>query len=128
METGALGKLYKDGELIVCEGEEGDCMFVIQEGQVEVYVEKGGKEISLGVHSAGNFFGEMALFDRDVRSASVRALGEARILTIDRKNFMRRIHEDPALAFRIVETMSRRIRDLVAEVARLKGGDSSEAV
>jgi hypothetical protein len=41
---------------------------------------------------------------------------------------MRRIHEDPALAFRIVETMSRRIRDLVAEVARLKGGDSSEAV
>ena len=62
----------------------------------------------------------MAVFDRDVRSATVRAVGEARILTIDKKNFMRRVHEDPSLAFRIVETMSQRIRELVAEVTRLK--------
>jgi CRP/FNR family transcriptional regulator len=120
METGALGKVYQDGEFIIREGEEGDCMYVIQEGQVEVFVEEGGREIHLDVHGPGDFFGEMALFDRDVRSASVRAMGEARILTIEKKNFMRRVHEDPSLAFRIVETMSHRIRDLVAEVARLK--------
>ena len=38
MATGALGKVYKDGEEIICEGEEGDCMFVIQEGEVEVII------------------------------------------------------------------------------------------
>lgn len=120
MATGDLGKQYKDGEYIVREGEVGDCMYVVQDGQVEVFTEKGGKEVRLEILKTGAFFGEMALFDRDVRSASVRTLGDARILTIDKKNFMRRIHEDPALAFRIVETMSRRIRELVSEVTRLK--------
>ena len=65
-------------------------------------------------------WGEMAIFDRDVRSATVRALGDARVLTVDKKNFMRRVHEDPSLAFRLVETMSRRIRELGEEVARLQ--------
>lgn len=124
METGELGKVYQDGEIIVREGDVGDCMYVIQEGQVEVFVGSGDTEVFLNKNGPGDFFGEMAIFDRDVRSASVRALGEARILTIDKKNFMRRVHEDPSLAFRIVETMSHRIRELVAEVGRLKGSES----
>ena len=120
MEKGELGKVYQGGEVIVRQGDIGDCMYVIQEGQVEVFTEQDGKEVHLAVHGPGAFFGEMAVFDRDVRSATVRALGEARILTIDKKNFMRRVHEDPSLAFRIFETMSLRIRELVAEVTRLK--------
>jgi CRP-like cAMP-binding protein len=106
----------------VREGEEGDEMYVIQEGMVEVFVERGGREVILDTNGPGAFFGEMAIFERDVRSASVRAKGDARILTIDKKNFMRRIHEDPSLAFRIVETLSRRVRTLSGEVARLKSG------
>ena len=121
MADGALGKIYHDGEEIICEGEEGNCMYVIQEGQVEVVVAGDEEqEIRLGVRKEGEFIGEMAIFDRDVRSATVRALGEARVLTVDKKNFMRRVHEDPSLAFRLVETMSRRIRELGEEVARLK--------
>ena len=120
MEKGELGKVYRDGEVIVRQGDVGDCMYVIQEGEVEVFTEQGGREVHLAVHGPGAFFGEMAVFDRDVRSATVRAVGEARILTIDKKNFMRRVHEDPSLAFRIVETMSQRIRELVTEVTRLK--------
>jgi CRP/FNR family transcriptional regulator len=96
-------------------------MFVIQEGEVEVIIAgEDSREIRLGVRREGEFFGEMAIFDRDVRSATVRALGEARVLTVDKKNFMRRVHEDPSLAFRLVETMSRRIRELGGEVARLQ--------
>jgi CRP/FNR family transcriptional regulator len=121
MTNGALGKVYRDGEVIICEGEEGNCMFVIQEGEVEVLMAgEEGKEIRLGGRGEGEFVGEMAIFDRDVRSATVRALGEARVLTVDKKNFMRRVHEDPSLAFRLVETMSRRIRELGEEVARLQ--------
>ena len=121
MAIGDLGKVYQDGEEIICEGEQGNCMFVIQAGEVEVIIAgEGGQEIRLAVRREGEFFGEMAIFDRDVRSATVRALGEARVLTVDKKNFMRRVHEDPSLAFRLVETMSRRIRELGEEVARLQ--------
>ena len=120
MNSGDLGKLYADGELIVREGDVGDCMYVVQEGQVEAFVGSGENEIHLNVHGPGAFFGEMAVFDRDVRSASVRALGEARVLTVDKKNFMRRVHEDPALAFHLVETMSLRIRQLLEKIAILE--------
>jgi CRP-like cAMP-binding protein len=121
MASGELGKVYKDGEVIICEGEEGNCMYVIQEGEVEVLIAGADdQEIRLGVRGEGEFIGEMAIFERDVRSATVRAMGDARVLTVDKKNFMRRVHEDPSLAFRLVETMSKRIRELGDEVARLK--------
>jgi CRP-like cAMP-binding protein len=110
MSSGDLGEAYADGEVIIREGDVGNCMYVVQEGQVEVFVHRGEDEIILNVLLPGSFFGEMTLFDKGVRSASVRALGPARVLTVDRKNLMRRVHEDPSLAFRLVETMSHRIR------------------
>lgn len=120
MGTGALGKDYEGGEIIIHEGEEADCMYVIQEGEVEVVSVVDGKIVRLAVLGEGDFFGEMAIFDREVRTATVRTLGKARLLTVDRKTFLRRIQQDPSLAFRIVETMSRRIRQLDEEVVRLK--------
>jgi CRP/FNR family transcriptional regulator len=122
-KTGSLGKVYQDGEAIVRQGEVGDCMYVIQEGQVEVMAEKDDKEVRLMVLDTGELFGEMAIVEHEVRMATVRALGQVRVLTIDQKNFLRRIHEDPSLAWRIVQTMSRRIRELATEVARLKGNE-----
>ena len=119
-DPGSLGKVYEDGEVIIRQGDVGDCMFVIQEGEVEVYTEKDGKEVSLALRKAGELIGEMAVFEREVRSASVRANGRARVLTLDKKNFLSRINEDPSLAFRIVQTMSRRIRELSEEVTRLR--------
>jgi len=122
METGALGKVYRDGEVIVRQGEAGDCMYVIQTGQVEAILEREGKEVRLAVLGEGNVFGEMALFEREARSATVRALGEVRVLTIDKRTFLRRVHEDPSLAFRILQKMSHRIRELDTELVRLKTG------
>jgi len=66
----------------------------------------------LAVMSEGDFFGEMALIEREVRSATVRALGGVRVLSVDKVTFLRRIHEDPSLAYRILQKMSRRIREL----------------
>jgi CRP/FNR family cyclic AMP-dependent transcriptional regulator len=123
MENGALGKVYKDGELIVRQGEKGDCMYVIQEGKVEVFQHKDNKDVHLAFLNEGDFFGEMAIFEKEERSASVRAVDEARILTIDQKNFLRRIHEDPSLAFHIVRNMSQRIRKLDSEHTRIKASD-----
>lgn len=120
MSRGLLGKVYGDGEVIIRQGESGDSMYEIQDGQVEVIQEKDGREVPLAVLGRGDFFGEMAIFEREVRSATVRAKGEVRVLTIDKRTFLRRITEDPSIAFRIVERMSHRIRKLDAEIVRLK--------
>ncbi len=119
MEPGALGKEYADNEVICCEGERGDCMFVIQSGCAEALHREGGTEVVVGDLSAGDIFGEMAIFDRQPRSATVRAKGPARILTLDKRAFLRRVHEDPTLAFRILKKMSQRIRTLNEDVLRL---------
>ena len=123
MNSGALGKSYQKGDIIIREGEKGDRMYVIQEGTVEVFQEKSHKEIHLAYLSEGDFFGEMAIFEQEKRSASVRAVEEVRILTIDQKNFLKRIHEDPSLAFHIVQNLSNRIRLLDAKHSRIKASD-----
>lgn len=120
MEAGALGKTYRNGEVVVRQGESGDCMYVIQAGQAEVLQEKDGKEVRLAVLGEEDVFGEMALFEREVRSATVRALGDVRVLTVDKKTFLRRIQEDPSLAFRILQKMSHRIRQSNTELVRIK--------
>jgi CRP-like cAMP-binding protein len=120
MELGVLGKVYQAGEVIVHQGEVGECMYVIQAGQVEVLQKQAGQETSLAVLGPGDFFSEMGLFDKDVRSATVRALGEARVLTVDKRTLHRRLNEDPSLAYRIIQTLSQRVRKLNAELARSK--------
>jgi len=126
MATGDLGKTYSDGEIITRQGDVGECMYVIQQGQVQVSVERDGVETPLRVANEGEFMGEMAIFDREERSATLRAVGAARLLTIDKKNFLKRIHSDPSLAFRLVQTMSKRVRDLSDEIARLKSSIGRE--
>jgi flavin-dependent dehydrogenase len=121
-DIGTLGKVYKAGEVIIRQGDAGDCMYIIQSGKVEVIRESQGKEVRLAELGEGEFFGEMALFEKDVRSATVRPLGEVRLLTVDKKMFLRKIHEDPSLAFRIMQKMSHRIRDLNNELMRLTSG------
>ena len=111
MSDGALGTVYPDGAVIVREGEPGECMYVVQAGQVEVIHEAGGHERRFGVISEGGFFGEMAIFETETRSATVRALGDARVLKIDKKMLLRRIKEDPLLALNLVKTLSGRLRE-----------------
>jgi CRP-like cAMP-binding protein len=90
------------------------------DGQVEVFQERKGKEVRLAVLGKGDFFGEMAIFEREVRSATVRAHGKVRVLTVDKKILLRRISEDPSLALRILERMSNRIRGMDNELVRLR--------
>jgi len=115
-----LGKLYRDGEEIVRQNEVGDCMFVIQEGQVEVLSELDDDEFRLGLLGPGEFFGEMAIVEKQARAATVRAVGEARVLTVDKRTFLRRVQEDPTLALNILRTLCQRIRALDTEIAELR--------
>lgn len=114
---GALGTVYRDGEEIIRQGEMGDCMYVIQSGRVEVLQSGEFGVQHLAFLGAGNFFGEMAMFEQEKRSATVRSAGESRVLKVDKKTLLRRIGEDPLLAVNLLQTMSHRIRDLNAEIA-----------
>lgn len=95
-------------------------MYVIQQGRAEVLVGTNGRETRLAVVEKGGIIGEMAVFEKMPRSATVRALGEVRALTVDKKNLLRRVSEDPSLAFQLIRTLSKRVRDLSDEVARLR--------
>jgi len=119
MVGGALGKVYVDGEIIIQQGETGDSMYVVQGGRVEVLQESEmAGEQHLAFLNAGDFFGEMAVFEKEMRSATVRANGEARVLKIDKKALLTRIREDPLLAVNLLKTMSHRIRRLNEEISR----------
>jgi CRP-like cAMP-binding protein len=128
MDEGVLGKQYPDGEVICRQGEHGDRMYVIQRGGAAVFREEGGVEIPVGELRTGDIFGEMAIFDRQPRSATVRAKGMARVLTLDKRAFLRQVHEDPTLAFRILEGMSQRIRRLDQELSGFRRRASREPV
>ncbi|HSG86598.1 MAG TPA: cyclic nucleotide-binding domain-containing protein [Candidatus Limnocylindrales bacterium] len=120
MSVAALGRFYEDGEVIVRQGDVGDCMFVVQDGEVEIVREEDGREVHVGSAGRNEVLGEMAIFDRQPRSATIKAKGRARILTLDKRNFLRRINEDPSLAFRMIETMSHRVRELNDQVVALQ--------
>ncbi|MBF0186876.1 MAG: Crp/Fnr family transcriptional regulator [Magnetococcales bacterium] len=117
-----LGTIYKSGETIVSQGEEAECLYVILEGQVDILVESdSGEGVELlGTLHKDDMFGEIACFDHKKRSATVKANGATRILSIDRKTILKRIHEDPTIVFNLMRHMSDRIRMLNEEVLTLR--------
>jgi len=120
MDKGVLGREYRDGEAICRQGEVGTRMFVIQAGRAEVLREENGTEVLVAELGGGDVFGEMAIFEGKPRSATVRSKGTARVLTLDKRAFLRGVHEDPSLAFRVLQEMSQRIRSLDEELSHLK--------
>ncbi len=112
----SLGREYDDQEVICLQGEAGDRMFVLQTGRAVVIREDEGTDTVIDTLEKGDVFGEMAIFDKQPRSATVRAQGKARVLTLDKRTFLKRVHEDPSLAFQVLKKMSLRIRSLHKQI------------
>lgn len=115
-----LGRVYEPGEDIVREGETGDCMYVIQEGDADVLRVIDGVPTKIDSMGAGDLFGEIAIVEQTTRSSTVRATTPVKAITIDRDTFMRRVREDPTLALNILQVMAGRVRRLDSEIGRLK--------
>lgn len=114
-----MGRPYRAGEVIFKKGERADCLFVVQEGRVELLLANDlGEEERLTVVTSGQLFGETGLFLAErQRIAEARALDDARVLTIDDKTVISRMHQDPGLSFRVIRHMAQRISDLDQERA-----------
>jgi HD-GYP domain-containing protein (c-di-GMP phosphodiesterase class II) len=95
------------------EGESGRSMYVIVSGSVSVLSDMGWGQRELDRKGPGGVFGEMALISNDVRSATVRAMGEVECLELDSDAFDSLLDQDPALAQNIAKIMTRRFSSLV---------------
>lgn len=115
---GGLEQIYQDGDVIIKEGDKGSQMYIIKSGAAKVTKKSDKGEITLATLSSGDFFGEMALFDRAPRSATVSAVGETRVIVLHAGNFLYRIRQDPTLVFEMVQKMSKRIRRLNEQLVR----------
>ena len=111
LKANTLGTVYSNGQDIIKQGTIGKCFYVIQKGKVEVLKETDKGEMKVAELNEKDFFGEMGLFEKDVRSCTVRAIGEATVLTIDKRTFYKIVQKDPSLAFNLLEKMSKRLRD-----------------
>lgn len=120
MTTGELGREYADGEVVFMQGDEGDLMYVIQSGRVKVSVNTSQGEVTIATLGKGDVFGEMALFEKKPRSATVTAMENARILSVDRNRFFASVSRDPSMAFNLLKTMSQRLRRIDNEFSILK--------
>lgn len=89
---------YEFGDVVVQEGAPGDAYFILIEGRARVY-KRGddGQEIPLNVLRPGDEFGEMALIEEGVRTASVRCSSSVRLFRLDRVDFHRILSESPEL-------------------------------
>ncbi len=110
-------RTFAAGTTIVTEGEPGVAMFVILSGKAEA--SKGGSAV--GTFSAGEFFGDMALFEGFPRSATVVAKSDVEVLAITEWDFQAELRTTPELQTQVLKVIVRRLRDTTAELSELKG-------
>ena len=106
-------RLYRDGEIILPQGDRKPLMGLIESGRVEVFEKSPeGEEIVHRVLHANDSFGVDSLFGNRPRRTGVRAAGKARVAIMDRRDFIRRTQEDPRLTMNVLRSACRRIREL----------------
>ena len=114
-------RVYAPGEAIVRMGQEGNSMFVIMRGSVDVQIPQNGSTRSLNRLRENDFFGEMSLLTGEPRTATVVALEETEVLRID-KNAVKQIFEaNPELVSTISELVEER-RELIKSVTDKETG------
>ncbi|MGQ9706996.1 MAG: Crp/Fnr family transcriptional regulator [bacterium] len=122
------GRVYKDGEVICKEGDPGDKMFIIHEGQVKITKRVANKETTLAVLKEGEFFGEMAIIDNEPRSASAIAQGETKLIELDSDIFEEQIRNNPKIIMQILKKMSQRLREANHQIQTLLMKSNSSKV
>ncbi len=103
----------KKNEIVFRQGEKADTAYLIESGQIEIfYTNKNHIETSLTVLGQGELFGEMALIDSNVRSASARALGDVSLHEIQKEQLLEKINASNSVVQLIVKILMERIRRL----------------
>lgn len=110
---------YGAGERVVSQGEAGDACYVVDEGELAVLVAHGADQQQVAVLRAGDLFGEMSLLTGEPRAATVRALGDARLVVVGSSSLRSALERAPDLATRLAEVVTLRREGLLEARAAL---------
>lgn len=121
METINSQKIFRAGEIIMRQGEHGESAYVIDEGQVEILIEKtNGLVQRVGTRGPGTIVGEMSLVDDEPRTATVKAVQDCKMLEITRADFHRRLKTADPVIQMISHIILTRYRDMLTRAAIFK--------
>lgn len=104
---------FRDGEVIVAQGDPGRDMFVVVRGAVRIKTTgDDGSTTDLGTLQRGQFFGEMSVLESLPRAATAVAVGDVDLLVIGQGGLLARIRRDPSFALELLQQLSGRLRAL----------------
>lgn len=102
----------KAGTVLFRTGDEGDAMYLIEEGTVRICVRaKDGHEVTLTELHRGDFFGEMALLDGKPRSADAKVAEDARLAVLSREHFLLFMRSNANVALEMLTALANRLRE-----------------
>ena len=111
IERGVKEATHAGGKDVVVSGRDGVGFMVILDGDAEVHLPR-GRTLPLG---PGDVFGEMALLDQQGRSATVTAVTDLTVAAVTQWEFKEFLAEHPTVAWRLLQTLSERLREAQAE-------------
>lgn len=113
-----IERTYSKKDTVMHRGDESDGLYVIIEGRVKIFITgEHGSEVILRYEGPGEFFGELALIDKEPRSASVATVEDTRVAYISANNFERCAKDKPEIAVKLLRSTINRIRLLTDELA-----------
>jgi len=116
------------GDFIFHEGDEGAALYLVQEGAIELFKVLEGQERCLARLESGDFFGELSLLEEKPHGVSARALGDYKLLEIDRPTLDRMVDENPQVAIRMLSNLAGRLRRRQEDAPRHAGAEEPEPV
>jgi CRP-like cAMP-binding protein len=122
------GRKYKDNEVIFNDGDQGDAMYIIYEGEVKIFKDIEGRRTTLATLKEGDFFGEMALIENKPRSAGASAKGNTKLIELNREVFEESIKTNPEIIMAILKEMSERLREADQQIKLLMLKSNSSKV
>lgn len=107
----AVPRSYDRGEVIFQEGSQGDVMYVIRKGRILIKREHaGGRTIALTEMGPGDLFGELAIFDKEARSATAECIEKTNVVALTSGDVSRVLTRNPEIAVKLLQQLSKRIR------------------
>ena len=113
-----FGRLFKDRQVLIREGDIQQKIFWILEGHVYITRKTGDKYKVLATLGPGELIGEMSFFDKSVRSATVIAKGDVHALEFTAENFADIYAASPQWTKRLLASLARRIRGMVERLGQ----------
>jgi CRP-like cAMP-binding protein len=122
-------RYHERGEGIFQQGDLADSFFFVVEGWIKVFREReSGEQIVIAIFSAGDTFGEAAMFLGGCYPASAETVSPSRVLRIDGAALRRAIVADPQAGFSMLAALSARLRHLMEQIEQLKARSASERI